>query len=90
MTNKRYPSPLITTAKIKDSSLGCFVHLKQVSFKGLASHQGFCSTIPVITINDALGEGEVTAKQHDMLIATEAMEVRKELEELLRVHVLDD
>lgn len=46
--------------------------------------------MPVIAINNALGEGEATAKEQDVLIATEAMEVREELEELLRVHIFDN
>lgn len=44
----------------------------------------------VIAINDALRKGETTAKQHDMLIATEAMEIREKLEELLHFHVSDN
>lgn len=46
--------------------------------------------MPVIAINNALREGEATAEEQDMLIATEAMEVREELEELLHVHVFDN
>ena len=56
----------------------------------LLSLNAFGSKIPVSTIPDALGKGQAAAKKHDMLIATEAMEVREEFEELLHFHAFDN
>lgn len=67
-----------------------FTPLRHLCSNGLLSQHDFDSKIPVVTITDALREGEATAKKHDMLIAAEAMEVHEELEELLHFHVLDN
>lgn len=48
------------------------------------------SQIPVITVTDALRESKATAKKQDMLIATEAMKIHEELEELVHIHAFDN
>lgn len=69
------------------------VHHPQDGFTAL-----FCSltegltgqeSITGIAITGAFGEGQAAAEKHDMLIATEVMQVHEELEELLDFHVFD-
>lgn len=50
----------------------------------------FHSQIPVITITDAFRKSETTAKQHDVLIAVEAIEVTEELQELFHFNTFDN
>ena len=57
---------------------------------GLFIIERYGSKIPVTAIHNALREGEAAAEEQDVLIATEAMQVREELEELLRVHGFDN
>lgn len=50
----------------------------------------FHSQIPVITITDAFRKSKTTAKQHDVLIAVETIEVTEELQELLHFNTFDN
>lgn len=50
----------------------------------------FHSQIPVITVTDAFRKSKTTAKQHDVLIAVETIEVTEELQELLHFNTFDN
>lgn len=50
----------------------------------------FHSQIPVITVTDALRKSETTAKQQDVLIAVETIEITEELQELFHFNTFDN
>lgn len=68
----------------------CLIRQRVFHHNWLQSLMDFHSQIPVITVTDALRKSETTAKQHDVLIAVEAIEVTEELQELFHFNTFDN
>lgn len=68
----------------------CLIRQRVFYHNWLQLLMDFHSQIPVITITDAFRKSKATAKQHDVLIAVEAIEVTEELQELFHFNTFDN